>query len=246
MSKSYFTTKKLITLALLSAIGTILMLIEIPSPIFWLKFDLSDVVVYLSAMIYGPIGAIVVAFIKSVINFLLKGSFVGVPIDQVTAFIASLAYALPLYYLTKLFNKRNNKMMARIMPLILSSIIMTIILTTLNYWITDLYLRLSIASDITKISSVTHSEILSVVLGQGQYDLHFQLPAWIENSKFLPKDLWFWFIVITYIPFNLVKSCLTSITYFFLSYRLDFLLKRYQISDSDQSLLLQLNQNEKI
>ena len=109
MSKSLFTTKKLVTLAILSAIGTILMFIEIPSSHFWLKFDLSDVVVYLSAMIYGPIGAIIVAFIKSIINFIIKGSHVGIPIDQFIAFIASLAYTLPFYYVTKLLNNNVEK-----------------------------------------------------------------------------------------------------------------------------------------
>ena len=48
--------------------------------------DISDVVVYLGAVIYGPIGAIVVAFVKSLIHYMIKGSFVGVPINQLIAF----------------------------------------------------------------------------------------------------------------------------------------------------------------
>jgi len=235
-----FKTKKLITLSILSAIGTILMYIEIPSPIIWLKFDLSDVVVYLGAMIYGPIGAVIVAFIKSIIHFFVKGSPVGIPIDQFIAFIASLAYALPLYYLTKLFKKREHHPLIRYSPLILSTLFMALFMTTINYWLTDIYIRMLIINDITKINTVSQVDVMNTVQGY----LGFSLPSWIENSSFLPKDIWLWFIILTYIPFNLAKGALTSITYFILSYRLDYLIKRFQISEGEESLLLQLSETE--
>lgn len=229
-------TKRLVTISILSALGTILMLIEIPSPTPWLKFDLSDVVVYLGAMIYGPVGAIIVAFIKSLIHFFLKGSLVGVPIDQFTAFLSSLSYALPLYYLTKLLKGKNNKFVKRILPLIICTLIMTIIMTSANFFITDLYVRLMITNDITKIGQVTHAEVIDAIANF----LGFSLPTWITSSSFLPKGFFFWFIIITYIPFNLIKASLLSALFLMLSYRLDFVIKRYEIGNEDDCILLQI------
>ena len=239
LTKTHYRVNKLVTVAILAALGTILMMVEIPSFISWLKFDLSDVVVYLSAVIYGPIAAIVVAFVKSALHYIIKGSFVGVPIDQFIAFVASLAYAIPLYYFTKLFAKREYKRYAKIVPLILSSIAMTVIMAAINLWLTDIYIRLLITFDITKIGSVTTDDVIHVVVEQ----LNFTLPQWIQNSRFLPKSTWFWFIILTYVPFNLAKTVLTSSLYYVLSFRLEYILERFKLSNKQESVLLQI-QNE--
>jgi riboflavin transporter len=102
-----FTTKKMVTLAILSALGIPLMYVSFaPLPaVHWLKFDFSDLVVYIAAVIYGPLGAVIVAFIKSVGDYLLKGSEVGIPINQFIAFVSSLTFVIPFYYTMELIKK---------------------------------------------------------------------------------------------------------------------------------------------
>lgn len=137
MFKNYFTTRKMVMLAVLSALATPLMFIEIaPVPIApWLNFDFSDVVVIITAVIYGPIGAIIVALIKSMIHFIVKGSVVGVPLPQFIAFLASLAYVIPFYYMMVLFKNINKMKASTIKSLTISlGVILTMIsLVSIEY-----------------------------------------------------------------------------------------------------------------
>ncbi len=137
VTKRYFTTRKMVTLAILSALATPLMFIEIaPVPVApWLKFDFSDIVVYVSAVIYGPIGAIIVAFIKSIIHYLIKGSDVGIPLPQFIAFVSSLAYVLPFYYIMVLVKRVNNigKEKSKLISLIFSFGFILISITSIQY-----------------------------------------------------------------------------------------------------------------
>ncbi len=114
-----FSAKKIVTLSVLAALGIPLMFIEVaPVPIApWLKFDFSDIVVYIAAVIYGPAGAVLVALIKSIIHFLIKGSVAGIPIDQFIAFVSSLAYVLPFYF-TMVFIRKIIKQESKIMKYI--------------------------------------------------------------------------------------------------------------------------------
>ena len=82
------------------------------------------------------VGAIVVAFIKSIINYFIKGSTVGVPIDQFIAFIASLSLCITIILFNEIIIVSKKIMFKRYSlisnsPLILSSIIMTLFITTL-------------------------------------------------------------------------------------------------------------------
>lgn len=150
-NKKKITVRKLVTLAILAGLGIPLMYISIgPVPAApWLKFDLSDIVVYVAAVIYGPLAATLVALIKSIADFFLKGSETGIPINQMIAFVSSLAYMFPFYY-TMLFLKKiiknrklGGQLMVRIVPVIIGTLSLTVVLTFLNYvWFTPLYLEL--------------------------------------------------------------------------------------------------------
>lgn len=89
-------TQFIVKVALLGVIGFLLMALEFPIPFVppWLKIDVSDVSVIVAGFGMGPVGAACVAFIKSVLHFLLKsndGTFVG----DIAAFIISVAIAVP-------------------------------------------------------------------------------------------------------------------------------------------------------
>lgn len=134
MSTNRFTTKKLVTLAILSALGTGLMWLEIPFiPPF--KLDPSDSAVIVAAVLYGPIGAAVVAAIKGLGHFIFlsSGDF---GIGEMIAFVASMAYALPFYFSLKAIRRfTSSPVLIRVLPTVVGTIALTIILPLLNYLI---------------------------------------------------------------------------------------------------------------
>ncbi|NLC95463.1 MAG: ECF transporter S component, partial [Bacilli bacterium] len=70
MSKSSFRVRKIVTLAILAALGSALMWVEIPFiPPF--KFDISDTAVIIAMVLYGPIGGIAVALNKSLVHIVI-------------------------------------------------------------------------------------------------------------------------------------------------------------------------------
>lgn len=97
----FSNTKNLVMLGVFIALGTILMMIEIPYPIVpFLKFDLSELIVLLTVEIFGLVPAIIVAFFKSVMHVLIFGFAWPASIGTVTAFIASVTMAC-LYVVVK-------------------------------------------------------------------------------------------------------------------------------------------------
>lgn len=131
-----------LSFAMLGAMAFILMQFSFPIiPAFpYLKMDLSDTIVVIAAFIYGPIGAIVIALIKSLLDFLLKGANFMTLIGDIAAFAASISFALPIYYFLK------NKMtgVRKVIAFILGTISLTIVLAILNYFfITPIYISLA-------------------------------------------------------------------------------------------------------
>ena len=121
-------TKKLVTVGILSALGAILMIIEIPYPLVpFLMIDLSDVVVLVVFAFYGWKEAALVGLLKALIHALTKGAVGPIFIGQITAFIASMSYVLGMYIAT---NKLN---LNRLLSAVVAVAIVTLILTTANY-----------------------------------------------------------------------------------------------------------------
>ena len=75
--KTHTTYARRITMtALLSAISTLLMLIEFSIPIMpsFLKLDFSDVPALIASFSMGPLSGVMVVFIKNLLN-IVKGGF---------------------------------------------------------------------------------------------------------------------------------------------------------------------------
>lgn len=62
--------------AVIAAIAFLIMKFEFPViPVIpYLKMDFSDVVVAMSTLIFGPLGGTMVAFFKSLLNYLISGA----------------------------------------------------------------------------------------------------------------------------------------------------------------------------
>ncbi|MEJ6348385.1 ECF transporter S component [Holzapfeliella sp. He02] len=132
--------QKVIILALFGAVSLILMQFEFPIiPAFpYLKFDFSDIMVVIGGALFGPVGAILTAVIKVVLNFILFGGNVISLIGMSSSLLASLAFTLPLIMTLK---KQNT--IGWIKSGVLSVLSLTVFLSLGNLLIfTPLYINL--------------------------------------------------------------------------------------------------------
>ena len=89
--KKKMTTRDLTTIAVLTALASILFLIEIPVVAFY-KFDLSNLPVLLGAFAMGPAAGFLILLLKDLIGLLHSTTmYVG----ELADFLSGLAYILP-------------------------------------------------------------------------------------------------------------------------------------------------------
>lgn len=123
---------KSIKIALLSAVATILMFIEIPIiPMFsWLKLDLSEVPVLIGAFGFGPLSGVVIEGIKILLHLLLKGTQTG-GAGEIANFLIGISLVVPASYIYG----RNKSKKAAIIGMIIGGIVMEIIGVFANVYI---------------------------------------------------------------------------------------------------------------
>lgn len=154
MSKSSFRVRKLVTLAILAALGSALMWVEVPFiPPF--KFDISDSTVIIATVLYGPLGGVAVALVKSIVHMLIisVGDF---GVGEMVAFVASMSYTLPFYYTMLLLKKTvKNPLLLRIIPCVVGIASLTVLMYYFNIYVSfPLY---SLATN----TPFTHKEIVA-------------------------------------------------------------------------------------
>jgi riboflavin transporter len=127
------STKKLVTLGMLSSISYLLMMLNFPLPGLppFLKIDFSEVPALIAAIIYGPVAGIIVEAIKNALHYLVQGSMTGVPVGQAANFVAGLLYILPAAYLFRKF--RNAKGIT--WGLVAGTVTMTLLMSVTNYYV---------------------------------------------------------------------------------------------------------------
>ncbi|HWO98171.1 MAG TPA: ECF transporter S component [Bacillus sp. (in: firmicutes)] len=127
------STKKLVTLGMLSSISYLLMMLNFPLPGLppFLKIDFSEVPALIAAIIYGPVAAIIVEAIKNFLHYLIQGSATGVPVGQLANFVAGLLYILPAAYLFRKFRTAKGLTWG----LAAGTVIMTFLMSLTNYYI---------------------------------------------------------------------------------------------------------------
>ncbi|WEG74261.1 ECF transporter S component [Vagococcus intermedius] len=133
-------THKLVSIAMLAAIGYLLMFIAFPViPAFpFMKVDFSEIPILIGAYLFGPGAAVMTAFIRSLLHFLTTGGDVGALIGDTTSFFAALSFVLPIYYLSR----RSHSKKSLISALIVGTLVMTVTMMIVNYTIAlPLYLK---------------------------------------------------------------------------------------------------------
>lgn len=123
---------RLVGIALLAAVGFVLqMFLAFPIlPGFdFLKLDLSDLTVLIGGLLYGPAGGIMVAFVRSLLHFVMTGGgFVNL-IGDGTAFVASVLFMWPPVALMH----SKNSLWRQIAGLVGGTLTLTIVMVVLNW-----------------------------------------------------------------------------------------------------------------
>lgn len=97
-NSNVWSTRQLVTMALMCAIGTLLSFIEFPllPGVTWLKFDASNMPAMVAGFAYGPAGGVAVGIVTAIIHGLLMADFTGALMNilVVTCFVlpATLIY----------------------------------------------------------------------------------------------------------------------------------------------------------
>ena len=100
---------KLSVIAMLSAVSFALFLLEFPviPSLGHLKLDFSDIPALVGGIIYGPFAAVIVEFIKNLIEMLVKGVGTQMGFGNIMNFIVGCAYVVPFTACYRKFSKEN-------------------------------------------------------------------------------------------------------------------------------------------
>ena len=123
--------RKHVTVGMLSSIAYLLMMLDFPFPGLpnFLQIDFSDVPALIAAIVFGPSAGIMVEAIKNILHYLIHGS--GVPVGEISNFIAGSIFILPSAYLYRRFQSLKSLLIG----LGIGTLLMTVMMSILNYYV---------------------------------------------------------------------------------------------------------------
>lgn len=123
----------MVSVAMLSSIAYVLMLLNFPIPPFpsFLKIDFSDLPALIGALVFGPMAGIIIELLKNVLDYFMTGSETGIPVGHFANFVSGVLFILPTYYI---YNKMKSKK-GMTFGLIIGTILMAMIMSVLNYFV---------------------------------------------------------------------------------------------------------------
>ena len=193
-----YKIKKMVIISMFSAIAAVLMIFDFPilvAPSF-MKIDLSEVPLMISAFILGPLSGIVTSFFKIVLKLIMKPSstfFVG----EIANFISSISFVLP----ASLIYSRHKTLKVAIISLIVGIFSSSVISTLANaFFLFPFYIN---------------------NLGYGMDNL---LNMFKQINPYF--DSMFKIMIFSVFPFNIVKYFLVSIIIFILYKKISKFLRR--------------------
>ncbi|KGR90378.1 riboflavin transporter FmnP [Ureibacillus massiliensis 4400831 = CIP 108448 = CCUG 49529] len=132
MRKQNLKLRSFVTIAMLSSISFLLMLLNFPLPWFptFLQIDFSDVPALIAAITMGPVAGILVELVKNILDWIFSGAPTGVPVGHMANFATGILFILPAYYIYKKFNTLKGLAVG----LVIGTIIMSVGMSVLNYF----------------------------------------------------------------------------------------------------------------
>ncbi len=145
LAKGELTTRNLVKISVLGAIGMILMFFDLSvwfAPPF-LKLDISDLPALLGAFAIGPMAGVLIQLLKNLLSLLVEGSGTG-GVGELSNFIVGSVYC----YTAGFIYYRNKSFKSAVIGLICGVILMSITASLSNYFIVfPLYSRVMVPMD---------------------------------------------------------------------------------------------------
>lgn len=125
-------TRRMVSIAMLSAIAIVLMQFKFPLPFLpgFYKIDFSELPIIIGAFTFGPVAGVVIEFIKVILNLLIEGTTTAF-IGEFANFLIGCAFVVPasiVYYFKK--TKKN-----AVLGLILGLVVCTVSGCLLNAYL---------------------------------------------------------------------------------------------------------------
>ncbi len=127
---------RLAILGMISALSVVLVLVNFPLPFAppFLKMDFADTPMLICSVLFGPVAALGVLFVVSVIQAFLLGG------DSYLGCIMHIVASGAMLVVTGLLTRRNKGTGRLLLALALGALTMTALMIPMNYAITPLYL----------------------------------------------------------------------------------------------------------
>ncbi|KAB1441260.1 ECF transporter S component [Candidatus Galacturonibacter soehngenii] len=189
--------RKMVQIAMLSAVSVILMLFEIPlffAPSFY-KIDLSEVPVLIGAFAMGPIAGVIIELIKIALNLVITGSLTA-GVGEFANFLIGCAFVVPSAIIYKKY--RNKK--SAIVGMITGTIFMTIVGGFLNAYL------------LLPVYATAFGMPISALVEMGSAVNHL-----ITNLAT--------FVLFAVVPFNLLKGVVVSLVVILIYKKISIVLK---------------------
>jgi len=199
VQKAKMKTREITTIAMLGAIATILMQLEIPlwfAPPFY-KMDLSEVPVLIAAFAMGPIAGMLTELVKILLDFLISGTMTA-GVGELANFCIGCSFCVPAGIV---YNRKKSKKGA-----VLGLVSGTLIMTTLGCFI-NAYVMLP-----------TYAKAFKTPI-----DSLIEMGTAVNASI---SDL-FTFVLFAVVPFNLLKGIIASIVVLLIYKKISPIIKRH-------------------
>ena len=131
-TKSKTSIRYMARVAVLTAIASVLMLLEFPlwfAPGFY-KLDVSEAVILMGGFALGPGAAILIEFLKNLINILLNGTTTAY-IGEMANFITGCAFVVPAAVIYKYHKNKKSALIS----MVAASLSLMVIGSLLNYFV---------------------------------------------------------------------------------------------------------------
>lgn len=193
---------------MIGAIAFVVMKFEFPimPGVSFLKMDFSDVVVVITTFIFGVGGGVAVAAIKCLLSLIFAGFALPSLVGELAAFLASMAFALPFYFLAGSVKEEDRKSLkGYLLPalgLLLGVLSLTLVMALTNQFL------------LTPVYAYT-----SVPQAAGMHMSYAQLLTFTEQTylgKMLHIPSMSSYIMGIIVPFNLIKGAINSVVVYIL------------------------------
>ncbi|MBW9307930.1 ECF transporter S component [Lactobacillus delbrueckii] len=194
--------------AMIGAIAFVVMKFEFPimPGVSFLKMDFSDVIVVITTFIFGIGGGVAVAAIKCLLSLIFAGFALPSLVGELAALLASMAFALPFYFLAGSVKEEDRKSLKGYllpaMGLLLGVLSLTVVMALTNQFL------------LTPVYAYT-----SVPQAAGMHMSYAQLLTFTEQTylgKMLHIPSMSSYIMGIIVPFNLIKGAINSVVVYIL------------------------------